>query len=302
VSTATGIDDNREVSTSGRWQRVERLDAGQIAQAVEEQSGVRLVVEGLCAGGQVGAAYVRWPDGHRSVLKWRPGTKLAEMQNGPIAVSEALRAMGYPAPSTELAVQIGEAVATVQELLPGTTLGGLDEHGLEQALALNKLQQDALADLPGIPHLPLYLTTDGPGFCLHEPLRQHSKRTAALNDRITKIGAALPTRLPGQDAVHVDFHPGNLLAVDGKITGVIDWDGAGRGDRRLDLVTLRFGLHFGPQQPSVLAKLDDLIDGFPDDIMQATWAHMSLRMVDWAIRHFTPTDVDHWLDLAEQRV
>ncbi len=31
------------------------------------------------------------------------------------------------------------------------------------------------------------------------------------------------------------------------------------------------------------------------------WAHMSLRMTDWAIRHFTPSDVNHWLDLAEQR-
>lgn len=29
---------------------------------------------------------------------------------------------------------------------------------------------------------------------------------------------------------------------------------------------------------------------------------MSLRMVDWAIRHFTPTDAEHWLDLATQRV
>jgi len=28
---------------------------------------------------------------------------------------------------------------------------------------------------------------------------------------------------------------------------------------------------------------------------------MSLRMTDWAIRHFTPADVSHWLDLAEQR-
>lgn len=28
---------------------------------------------------------------------------------------------------------------------------------------------------------------------------------------------------------------------------------------------------------------------------------MSLRMTHWAIRHFTPSEVDHWLDLAEQR-
>jgi hypothetical protein len=29
---------------------------------------------------------------------------------------------------------------------------------------------------------------------------------------------------------------------------------------------------------------------------------MSLRMTDWAIRHFTAADVSHWPDLAEQRV
>lgn len=28
---------------------------------------------------------------------------------------------------------------------------------------------------------------------------------------------------------------------------------------------------------------------------------MSLRMTDWAIRHFPADQVDDWLDLAEQR-
>lgn len=31
------------------------------------------------------------------------------------------------------------------------------------------------------------------------------------------------------------------------------------------------------------------------------WAHMSLRMTDWAIRHFTPSAVEQWMDLAETR-
>jgi hypothetical protein len=26
---------------------------------------------------------------------------------------------------------------------------------------------------------------------------------------------------------------------------------------------------------------------------------MSLRLVDWSIRHFTPADVEVWLDIAE---
>ncbi len=29
---------------------------------------------------------------------------------------------------------------------------------------------------------------------------------------------------------------------------------------------------------------------------------MSLRMVDWAIRHFTADDVTHWLDVAAARI
>lgn len=102
--------------------------------------------------------------------------------------------------------------------------------------------------------------------------------------------------------MHHDFHHGNLLSLDGPVTGVIDWDGAARGDRRFDLVTLRFGLHANEQAPGVTSRLDDILDGLPDDVLRPSWAHMSLRMVDWAIRHFAPGDVEHWLDLAEQRL
>jgi aminoglycoside phosphotransferase (APT) family kinase protein len=133
-------------------------------------------------------------------------------------------------------------------------------------------------------------------------LRAHNRRTARLEEWITAVGAEHPGPLRGVDAVHVDFHPGNLLGVDGTITGVIDWDGAGRGDRRFDLVTLRFGIHAESPDPTVAKRLDSMLDDIPYDVLAPLWASMSLRMVDWAIRHFTPPDVNHWLDLAEQRV
>ncbi|MEU4606380.1 phosphotransferase [Kribbella sp. NPDC023972] len=272
-----------------------------MAAQLAEETGVRLIVEGPCSGGEVGAAFVRWPDGRRSVLKWRPGTRLEDLQAGPIAVSEAVRATGAPVPETQLAVQLGSAIATVQELLPGAPITRLDPQGLEQALAFNELQAGRLANRPDIPSLELFLRDDGPGFCLHGPLRAHSRRTARLDDWIRKIGAEQPGPLQGDDAVHVDFHPGNLLAIGGTITGVIDWDGAGRGDRRFDLVTLRFGVHTDDHVHEVVARLDAVLDAFPVDVLRPLWAHMSLRMVDWAIRHFTPADVDHWLDLAESR-
>jgi aminoglycoside phosphotransferase (APT) family kinase protein len=286
---------------SSPWRRVERLDAERVAAQLAEEAGVQLVVEGPCSGGEVGAAFVRWPDGRQSVLKWRPGTRLEDLLAGPIAVSEAVRAAGAPVPETQLAMQLGSAIATVQELLPGAPIEQLDPDGLDQALAVNELQAGLLADRHDIPSLELFLREDGPGFCLHGPLRAHNRRTARLDDWITSVGARYPGPLRGDDAVHVDFHPGNLLAVDGTITGVIDWDGAGRGDRRLDLVTLRFGVHGDKPDPAVVARLDAVLDDFPNDVLRPLWAHMSLRMVDWAIRHFTPDAVNHWLELAESR-
>lgn len=272
-----------------------------MADAIQEATGVALRIEGPCPGGQVGAAYVTWPDGHRSVLTWRPGTRLATMRDGPLAVVEALRPAGYPAPAAELAVQAGDDMALVWELLPGAPLTRLTPALLDQALTLNHLQAGQLARHTTIPPVRLYLTSDGPGFCLHQPLREHSARTRALDRWITTTGASHPEHLAGNDAVHCDYQPGNILTSDGRITGVIDWDGAGRGDRRFDLVTFRFGAHVIPAGPEVIQRLDRLLDDLPPHILAPAWAHMSLRMTDWAIRHFTPSDVNHWLDLAEQR-
>jgi hypothetical protein len=281
--------------------RVERLDADRMTEALHVQAGVRLTVEGPCPGGQVGTAYVRWPDGHRSVLKWRPHVELADLQAGPLAVTDALRSAGYPAPATELVAQIDHAVVMVLEFLPGTKIDHLDHHGLDQALVLNQLQAGQLAGRPDIPQLNLHLRDDGPGYCLHEPLRRHSSRSAALESWIAAVAADYPDQLVGHDAVHQDFHPGNMLAVGGSITGIVDWDGAARGDRRFDLVTLRFGIHPRQSPPDVATCLDAVLDTFPEDVLRPAWAHMSLRMTDWAIRHFAPAEIERWLELAEQR-
>lgn len=270
--------------------------------AVREAAGVELVVSGAFDGGEVGAARVRWPDGHEGVLKWRPDFAEKEMRAGPLAAVEALRARGYPAPATELVVQVGTAVVTVQELLPGKMIDRLDEHLVEQALALHALHIGALAERPDVPRVPLYLRDDGPGYCLHEPLRRFSARTAELERRIRQIGDEHDERMPGHDVVHQDFHPGNMLSHDGELTGVIDWDGAGRGDAGFDLVTLRFGVHPAGADRAVVERLDALVDALPDNVLHLAWAHMSLRMTDWAIRHFPSDQVETWVGLAAKLI
>lgn len=287
--------------TRSRWLRTERLDAQRLVDAIRVSAGIALQIEGPCPGGQVGAAYVIWPDGHRAVLTWRPAIRLADLRAGPLAVIGVLRSAGYPAPAAELAVQVGGAVALVWELLPGAQIRHLTVDLLDQALALNDLQAGRLAGRDSVPRIGLHLTSDVPGYCLHGPLREHSARTRELDRWITTVGARHPGVLPGDDAVHQDFQPGNLLAEAGRITGVVDCAGLGRGDRLFDLVTLRFGVHAVTADPAAVRRLDRLLDSLPASVLDPMWAHMSLRMTDWAIRHFTSDDVSRWLDLAEQR-
>ncbi|MYR25275.1 MULTISPECIES: phosphotransferase [unclassified Streptomyces] len=286
--------------SSPGWTTVARLDAERMVNALRGQ-GVRLSVEGPCPGGHVGAAYVRWEeDGRRGVLKWRPRSSVGEARTGALAVVEALREVGYPAPATDLVTQVGDAVVTVQEVLPGTGVDRLTPAHLDQLLRLNETQADCLTGRPHVPAAALHLRDDGPGFCLHEPLRRHSPRTAALERRISALADRYPPFLLGNDAVHYDFHPGNLLATGPDITGVIDWDGAARGDRRFDLVTLRFGLHAANASPFVTDRLDTVLATLPDHVLTPAWAHMSLRLTDWTIRHPTPTGPTPWLTLADR--
>jgi hypothetical protein len=81
------------------------------------------------------------------------------------------------------------------------------------------------------------------------------------------------------------------------------WTGtAPRGDHRFDLVVLRFGIHPDRTDPAVVERLDGLLDAMPEEILRPAWAHMSLRMTDWAIRHLPSGEVGQLLGLAGQRI
>ncbi|MDY7087042.1 MAG: phosphotransferase [Actinomycetota bacterium] len=271
------------------WPRSARLDAAHILGRIAEITGVRLELEGPAPGGEVGAAYVRWPDGRRSVLTE------GRSRSGPLA--DRARQAGVPTARHELAAHVDGRRVIVQQRLPGTPARRPDTHLVRQMLTLNDRLAGLLADVPAPKPAELYLTGDGPGFCLHQPLAGHSARTAALLDRVHQVGAA-GSVMVGDDLVHMDYHPGNVLVdAQGRVTGLIDWDGATRGDRHFDLVTLRFvlaGVH-----PDLLAPIDQRLAVISDRRFDAYWAHMSLRMVDWSIRHHDETTVEHWLDVAE---
>jgi hypothetical protein len=281
------------------WPRSAKLDAPRLVDRIAEITGVRLVLDGPCPGGEVGAAYVHWPDGRRSVLSE------GRSSTGPLL--ELARAAGVPTARQELSAHIDGIRLIVQQRLPGTPPATVDASLVRQMVAVNDRLAGLLADPPRdgatrraarplAPPVDLYLTEDGPGFCLHAPLAAHNQSTARLLAWIHEVGAA-GTPADGDDLVHLDFTPANVLVGNGRITGVVDWDGASRGDRRLDLVVLRFYLMH--QAPHLVGIVDDRLAGADPDRLRAYWAHISLRQVDWSIRHHDAVTVDQWLDVAE---
>jgi serine/threonine protein kinase len=278
--------------------RLSRLDTGLVLKQLAETTGLVLTWDGACPGGQVGASYVRWPDGHRSVLTCQPAGNAASARQAGALLATA-RSCGVPAPRYELVQELPSVVAIVQELLPGRPPEAIGRHTVESMVEMNQRCRGLLADRRDLSAPSLYLLADGPGFCLHEPMARYDRRTARLLEAIHEIGAAGPEHLSGNDLVHLDFHPENVLIdADGSVTGVVDWDAVGRSNGDFDLITLRFDL--ARRAPDLGRWLGGLLaERIDDEVTRLCWAHMSLRLIDWSIRHLTPAHVDTWLDIAE---
>lgn len=166
-------------------------------------------------------------------------------------------AAGLPAARYELVADVDGSTVVVQERLPGRPPAVVDSHLVQKMIDLNRQFAGLLVGHRDIPPVELYLGHSGPGFCLHEPLAGYDRRTARLLDWIREVGRDYEMPDDG-DLVHFDYHPGNILVRDDdRICGVVDWDGARRGDRHLDLVTLRFDL--GRRAPDLTGQLDELL-------------------------------------------
>lgn len=291
-----------------RW-----FDAEHLVERTNACAGTRLKLTGLAEQGESGgAAYVRWSDGRPGVLTIAPGQP-AELERTAEAL-ELVRSRGVPVPEYQLVARVDRCTVVVQERLPGAPPVRIDRATIEAIAELTERFAGLLADHPEVAHPDLHLRASGRDLCRHDTLAGYDDRSRRLLRQIRSIGATGGDRMAGDDVVHLDFTPGNILFNNsGEVTGVVDWhgiNGLARGDRHFGLVTLRFDLAWGaaldPRYPPVdqaaTRHLDMLIDAIPPTLLRRYWAHMSLRMVDWTIRHHGPADVEHQLAFAATRL
>ena len=198
-----------------------------------------------------GAALVEHRDGTLLVLKASTDLTLAPEWVTGAAMAARLRARGYPASQYVETGATGAVVWSLQTVLPGRVPLVFTVGHAEQLLALARrhdvdsgmrrpwdalardISRRALADLGPLPD------------AFDVTLRTVLERTEEVVLAQTTI-------------VHGDFHHRNLLVDDGnRVTGVFDWDIAGPGDWRFDLVNLAFACQMYPKtcEPVALATV-----------------------------------------------
>ncbi len=210
-----------------------------VIEEVNARTGSGLVLTGLAdqVGGSSSAAFVEWADGRESALT-RTRTSSAVMRQTASVLND-VRRQGLPVPEHQLVLELSDGyVAVVQERLPGRHASALNSTTAAAFVAMNDRFAGVLRDHPEVPRPKAF-----PDRTFEDTVGRLGERGRRLLARLLEIDGGRPFRMQGDDLVHTDYTPGNVLFDDaGDVSGVVDWNnGAVRGDRYYALI----GLHWG---------------------------------------------------------
>ena len=256
---------------------------------LREHAGLDVAAVRAAGGESRGAFWITDRAGTVSVLKIMPDAppETAGQLHTLDAVLARLRDRGYPAPRLAAIGQVPGLVFWVQQRMPGRPLedhGGSVARLLPDLLRLNDAQAGLGTGVSGWSSLiTRTLTVGGDGYCVHSTLAA-SREARDLLPELRRIADRCCPAIPdGEDFVHYDFNPANLLYDGNAVTGVIDINPLIlAGDRAFDLATLLFYYYDRDEIRGPLrARLLDLAGPRPAG---AYLAHMALRQADWSLR------------------
>lgn len=276
-----------------------------VVEEINARTGSGLVLTGLAdqIGGVSSAAFVAWPDGRQSALT-RPRTPLSLMRLTATVLNEA-RAQGLPVPTYQLVLELADGyLAVVQERLPGHHVDALDPTTVAAFIAANERFAGLLHRHPQVPPPPAF-PADGPGYGGFEhTIGGFSRRGRRVLTRLLDVDGGQPLRMRGDDLVHTDYSPGNVLFDDaGRVSGVVDWNfGAARGDRHYALVGLQWGsVGRRTVKPGELARIDAVLADLDPATRRSYQAHWAVYGVHRSIvERFSTDRIESDLAFAEE--
>lgn len=265
---------------------------------INRTRGTKFRLASAVPAGESGAARtILDHTGHAHILKWGAGDEF-RLDNA-IAITAELARRGYPIPAYLLTGNNLDLRWTIRPMLPGRSMGILDERYLARIQELNEMQAGATSSLSGDwPARIVESILEGfQEWCVLDTFRNHSAETAAMLSQMQDHArAAERSRFESQDAVHFDFNPQNILVDEGAINAVIDWEGCCPGDRAFDLATLLF---YSYDRSEIRSRLREPMHQIASAEAIAIYlSHMIVRQLDWSIRHHDAPTVQRYLTIA----
>jgi aminoglycoside phosphotransferase (APT) family kinase protein len=235
------------------------------------------------------------PGGQRAVLKQMFAPRA-------LPIMRRLHARGYPTPDALFSGTAPDGTTyLLQEFVEGAPLVVLTDAYLDQVLALTELQA-GLNPQPAADQLESWSVyaqevVFAPSTVWDSALRAHSPATAGLLDALRQATQPYAdVALPNSDAVHGDLHCGNILALGGQISGVIDMVYAGYGTRAIDLASLLHNMESHDYAPAVRARLRaQIIERFGIPVYAICMAFRAIVTLTWAVRRDSDAWVDHFV-------
>lgn len=246
-----------------------------------------LSIIGPFAHGTFGAVAVATADGDQLVLKAQADPALEPVWATGAEMAARLHERGYPNPRILRVGSTGDAVWSLQERLAGEVLRRLTVPQASQLIALARRH-----DIDSGHRRPWReeAVAAARGWLDATPVAPADARVlAAALDRGERA------EIPGTTIVHGDFHHGNALVDGNEVTGVIDWEIAGAGDWRFDLVMLAFGCLLQPEacEPAATALVTEAVRSHcPDDVAALMMACQVLRQTSMIATRSTDRAAD----------
>jgi aminoglycoside phosphotransferase (APT) family kinase protein len=173
-----------------------------------------------------------------------------------VAALRACQWHGFSAPRVELVCRLEQMPLVVLSWCPGRPLLSKIESSPWSIIPLSRRFGEAQARLHAIPPPP-ELAANAPDEWIYRVPAEYRW----LSEQLTS------ERLQTSSLLHMDYHPLNVLAEDGRITGVVDWTGAAAGDPRADLARTHVTLETAPIPPGPLRPLFSVLRG----VMLRSW-------------------------------
>jgi aminoglycoside phosphotransferase (APT) family kinase protein len=269
------------------------MEIAQLVVHINERHQTQFILRNRYATGENQGAYaLTTPTGDAYVLKWNNRPPWLRSIQRAQRITDFLGEYQAPVPRYVLADSFADGVTYwVQTALPGAPPERLRLNQLQQLLTFIDVQAGrALSNEANWSEYVLAVVFRGESGW-RDSLEQYSAATRSVLERLTRLVANKQgIALREDDIVHGDLGPDNLLVVGDTVSGIVDWDATGCGDRSLDLSKL---LLYAYDDPAIRAALwAHMVAMSGRDALDVYLAYNILAQLDWSIHHHTAAAVD----------